>query len=192
MKRLEHLGCNNSYERGRRMAKNRIMVPFGYEPYEDGIKGTLFVISDFEMTTYVDIHRILELADNRSFDKIILYPLHEQTLKRMTGDGYRPYFKRVKYLESILEEFKTDISVTIDQFEGKRKKYTPIETSIKFLMEKYKKPYFLYVTGEYANKIASYHTFEQWIKDVKLIIPFDAEFQPNSMLNKYKNRWEII
>lgn len=174
------------------MANNRIMVPFGFEPYDDGIKGTLFVISDFETTTYVDIHRIVELADNRSFDKIVFYPLHEQTLKRMNGDGYRPFFKRVKYLESIIEEFDSDIFITIDKFEGKRKKYTPIETSIRFLMDKYKKPYFLYITGEYANKISTYSSFEHWIKEVKLIIPFDTEFRPNGMLNKYKNRWEIV
>lgn len=174
------------------MARDRIVVPFGYEPIEDGIKGTLFVLDDFETITHVDIHRIFELGYKRSFEKIVFYPLHEQTLKRMFGDGYRPYFKRVEVLESLLNDVHTDISFNIDKFEGKRKKYTPIETALIFLMEKYNKPYFLYISNEYANKLLTYQTTEQWIKDVKLLIHFKSDVIHTEPLRKFQNRWENV
>lgn len=174
------------------MARNRIMVPFGYEPIETNIKGTIFVLDSFNDINPKELERILELTDSRDFDKVIFYPQHEQTLKRMGIDTFYPYHQRVKSLERELKDINSNVYFEVDKWEGKRKKYTPIETSIAFLTEKHKGPYFLYLNVEMANKFIEYKSFEGLIKNVRLIIKSDSSNRVSHKFDKYQSRIEII
>ena len=173
------------------MARNRIMVPFGYEPIETNIKGTIFVIDSFNNISPKHLSDILQLADERDFDKVIFYPQHEQTLKRMGIDTLFPYHDRVKSLERLLDSLDTEVYYGIDKWEGKRKKYTPIETALAFLMEKHKGPYFLYLDLEVANKFIEFKSFEELIKKVRLIIKSDFGGTLNPKFDKYQSRIEL-
>ena len=175
------------------MARKNIKVDFGFEMPEETVKGTLIVMDSFEQSTEEEVKRLFDLADKRGFDKVIFYPYHENTLKRMGFDGVRPYFKRIKYLREIIDEVNNRyIPFTIDEWEGKRKKYTPIETSMNFLKEKNKGPYFLCVKSDIANKIIHYHSFENMIKDTRLMIDLHYTETLDPKYQKYKNRWELV
>ncbi len=175
------------------MARRNIKVDFGFELPEETVKGTVFVIDAFETVTDRELAKIFRLADTRDFDKLVFYPQNDNTLKRMGMEGIRPYHRRVDYLSSLLEEVDNGfIPFTLDTWEGKRKKYTPIETAVKFLMEKSKGPYFLYVTSAVANEMIKYSSFETLIKQVRLLIDVHYTEQLNPKFNKYKNRWEIV
>jgi hypothetical protein len=155
-------------------------------------KGTLFVFGDFDDIVEKELNSIFEFANERNFVKVVLYPHHDLTLRRMGIQVKNPYHSRVKWLEELASLSVNPIPTVIDEWEGKRKKYTPVETSLAFLKSKYPAPYFLYADQGYAVKISSYVTFEDWIREVRLFIKGDGRFIATKNLEKYNNRWEII
>ncbi len=165
-------------------------VPFGFEPAADGKKGTLIYYDSFEYTSPADLDRAAALAEARSFSRLVLYPLHEETVKRMTKEPVRAYYKR----EDALHEWKQErggggLPVFIDGWEGKRKKYTPVDAALRFLSEKYNGPYFLLMSGETANQFAAFDSFEGWITKLRLLLT-EPPRQPHPRLTQYGHRWE--
>lgn len=175
------------------MARQNIRVDFGFEMPNDTTEGTLIVIDSFEQSTKEEIEKIFHLADEREFCRVVFYPQHETTLKRMDILGVRPYHKRVKYLEELLSEADNGfIPHHLDKWEGKRKKYTPFETALSFLKEKHKGPYFLYVKSEVANKLVHYGSFEKIIKETRLFIDLHGTENLDSKWLRFKDRYEGI
>ncbi|MCG7213677.1 hypothetical protein [Paenibacillus mucilaginosus] len=175
------------------MARNNIKVPFGYEPPtgKGTLKGTLWVYDSFEGYTEQELTRLLAFSDERKLARVIFYPLHEETLRRMVKGEHSPYYKRVQALEDMLEHADTDVDYTIESFENKRKKYTPADYAFRFLEEKYQGPFFLYVMEETANLLAGYESFETWIKKVRFFI--DGGGGPlHPKLEEYASRWERV
>lgn len=173
------------------MARKNIKVDFGYE--EDvSFKGSIFVLDSFEDSLDRKLEKIINLADDRKFDKLVFYPFHENTLRRMNIDVSNKYFSRLANLEYELNDINTLVPISIDKLDGKRKKYTPIDFVLNHLVENHKQPYFLYVTKEVANKFASYSSFEKWIKEVRLIIEDDAKIKLHEVLEKHSKRIELI
>jgi hypothetical protein len=82
----------------------------------------------------------------------------------------------------------------IDRWEGRRKKYTPMDTAFRYLAEKYKGPHFVYVTLDMANTIAAFDSFEEWIKKLRLCI--DMKLSPSTgihpKLEAYAHRWDRV
>lgn len=68
-------------------------VPYGYEPPPATRKGTLIFYDSFEHVTDEQLERAAAIADTRSFVQLVLYPLHENTVKRMSKDGVQPFTK---------------------------------------------------------------------------------------------------
>lgn len=172
------------------MTRNLQYVPYGYEPPTATHKGTMVYYDTFEQITDRALKLFAETGTALSFTKLVLYPLHEETARRMWKQPVRSYYKRVNELGEWQRE-QAFIAVVIESWEGKRKKYTPIEAAIRFLMEKYATPLFLYMTPETANLCASYASFEEWIRDVRLVISSEPpELHPK--LAQYRNRWNTI
>lgn len=176
------------------MARDNIQVPFGYEPPDPRNKerGSLWVYDSFEEFTERDLANILDLADQRKMAKIVFYPLHEETLRRMVKGTFSPYYRRVEALQAMLDDAGTDLDYVIDRFEIKRKKYTPVDTAFRFLEEKYDGPFFVYVTGDTANLLAGYDSFEEWIKKLRLFIAGKGIGGVHPRLLKYEHRWEWV
>jgi hypothetical protein len=174
------------------MAKSQIRVPFGYEPQEEKTKGTLLVYETFEDWTHQEIAAITAWAAERALVRIVLFPQHEETLRRMGIPCEIPYYQRVKELEVHLQEGEYHIPISIDSWEGKRKKYTPIDTSLRFMTDKYPAPYFVLMSDRYANLFASYSTFEEWIKKLRLVIWTRFGLPLSPKLQNYSNRWDTM
>ncbi|TVY10800.1 hypothetical protein [Paenibacillus cremeus] len=175
------------------MARDNIKVPFGYEPERNpaGERGSLWVYDSFEGYTEQELARLLAWAEEHRMAKVVLYPLHEETLRRMVKGTFAPYHRRVDELEALLEASGTDLDYVIDRFEGKRKKYTPMDTAFRYLDEKYKSPHFVYVTEEMANLLAGYEPFETWIKRVRMVITdSQAGAKVHPKLQENASRWE--
>ena len=68
------------------------------------------------------------------------------------------------------EKVDTTLQLDLDKWEGKRKKYTPIDTSLTFLTEKSSGPHFVCMSDRYANLFVTYPSFKEWIKKVRLVI----------------------
>ncbi|GLX70598.1 hypothetical protein [Paenibacillus glycanilyticus] len=167
-------------------------VPYGYTEDKDASprKGTLVYYDTFQDVSEEQLNRVAELAKARSFAKLVLYPLHEETAKRMWKRPIEPYYKREERLFEWRREHGDDGTITIENWEGKRKKYTPMEAAIRHLIEVYAQPMFLYVSPATANAFASFHSFEEWISKLRLILtepPPDAH--PN--LTKFRHRWDV-
>src|SRR5690554_126207 len=67
-------------------------VPYGYEPPKDQPRGTLIYYDSFEHTQDEDLDIAAHTATDRSFARFVLYPLHEETVKRMSKSEVSPYF----------------------------------------------------------------------------------------------------
>ncbi|WP_044481870.1 hypothetical protein [Paenibacillus antibioticophila] len=168
--------------------RNNIQVPFGYEPPAEREKGTLLFYDSFEEITEEELDQALALLERRSFAQLVLYPLHEETVRRMSRKPVTPYYKR----EDALHDWRRSrgsSQVTVEGWDGKRKKYTPMDSALRFLAEKYPAPYFLYLTPEMANAFASFSSFEEWITRVRLILT-EEPVQPHSRLTQFSHRWE--
>ncbi|MBP1153399.1 MULTISPECIES: hypothetical protein [unclassified Paenibacillus] len=176
------------------MARDNVQVPFGYEPPDPRgeQRGSLWVYDSFEEYTEQDLAKVLELADRRKMAKTIFYPIHEETLRRMVKGTFLPYYRRVEALQAMLEDAESDLDVVIERFESKRKKYTPVDMAFRFLEEKYEGPFFIYVTGDTANLLASYDSFELWIKKLRLFIAGEGTQGMHPQLLKYENRWDRV
>lgn len=174
------------------MARQREMVPYGYQPSERLNKGTLFVIDSFEKYTLSSLSSLYRFSEERSFARVVLYPLHEQTLKRMGVEVDGPYFHRVREVKEAIDEMGAERWITIDEWEGKRKKYTPLDTSLRSLTERYEGPHFVYWNDDYANRFAGYASFEEWIRKLRMFIVKKIPHSLHPMLRKYEHRWEWV
>ncbi|USB31855.1 hypothetical protein [Paenibacillus sp. YPG26] len=172
------------------MRRSSISVPYGYEPPEETRKGTLIFYDIFEQTTDEELEAAAELVKKLDFKKLVLYPLHEETVRRMSKESVTAYHKR----EQRLYDWKNHTShsgVVVEGLEGKRKKYTPLEAALRHLTDKYASPYFLYVSPVTANQIAAYSSFEEWIVKLRLLLPVEPQhMHPN--LEKYRHRWKTV
>ncbi|WP_046212986.1 hypothetical protein [Paenibacillus wulumuqiensis] len=164
-------------------------VSYGYEPPVEKFRGTLIFYDSFENTTDEELAEAAAIADRMHFDRLVLYPLHEQTVKRMSKAPVSPFYKR----EDRLHEWRRDTGrkdIIIENWEGKRKKYTPIEAALRTLIDHYASPYFLLMTPEMANLFASFSTFEEWIVKVSLVLTKrPSHLHPR--LEKYASRWRV-
>ncbi|CAM4200641.1 hypothetical protein L1N85_07165 [Paenibacillus alkaliterrae] len=165
-------------------------VPFGYEPPKDDRKGTIVYYDSFEHITERELDFAAYISKERSFAKLVLYPLHEQSVKRLSKEPVSAYHKR----EDKLHEWKRDrdaANVIVERLEGKRKKYTPIDSALRHLSETYPAPLFLLMTGEMANLFASFSSFEEWIVKIRLfVITESGHVHPR--LVQYRQRWEPV
>lgn len=181
------------------MAKDRIQVPFGYEPLTESRTGTLIVYDDFSDVRPAQLIQILQFAADRKFSLVVLYPIHEETARRMGIMELTPYHRRLEGLQEALEEAQqaqdqaqdqAAVKVSIDQWEGKRKKYTPVETALDFLTEKQKGPFFVWMPSRFAVKWAAYASFPEWIRKLRLVVAPPRVEHPPKALQEFSNRWE--
>lgn len=170
------------------MPRNLEYVPYGYEPPKPTTKGTLIFYDLFEQVQE-DLEQAAAILEERSFVKLVLYPLHEETAKRMFKETVSPYYKREKQLVEWIEDHAGS-SVVIEPFESKRKKYTPIDTALRHLAEKYGSPHFLILTPEMANAFASFSSFEEWIVKLRLILLSEPPYL-HPRLEKFRHRWDV-
>ncbi|WP_373232870.1 hypothetical protein [Cohnella sp.] len=162
-------------------------VPYGYEPPVDQVKGTLIYYDSFEQTLDEELDVAAETARVRSFARFVLYPIHEETMRRMTKSPVSPYYKREKRLYEWKQERGRE-EVAIDGWEGKRKKYTPIDSALRHLTETLPAPHFIYISPEMANSFASFSSFEEWIVKIRLILSSEPSVL-HPRLEKYRERW---
>jgi DNA segregation ATPase FtsK/SpoIIIE-like protein len=160
-------------------------VPYGYEPPAEEERGTLIYYDTFEQTLDEELDAAVETAHDRSFAKFVLYPIHEETMRRMSKSPVSAYYKR----EKRLYEWKQG-QVAIDGWEGKRKKYTPLDSALRHLTETLPAPHFLYLTPEMANLLASFSSFEEWIVKMRLVLSSEPTVL-HPRLEKFRNRWGI-
>ncbi|MFD2168576.1 hypothetical protein [Tumebacillus lipolyticus] len=172
------------------MAKRANMMEFGYE--ERAEKGTLIALDSFERWTADDLARVVAEAHLRKFTKIVLFPHHEKTLKSMGESGVSPYHARVKKLRHLVDEQRSTIPIAIDNWEEKRKKYTPIELILRYFEESYRPPYFLYLSDRYANQFSAFASFEACIKKVRLLIWQQDRTDLTARLMQYSHRFDIV
>ncbi|WP_256757011.1 hypothetical protein [Cohnella sp. WQ 127256] len=172
------------------MSKIVQSVPYGYEPPVERDKGTLIFYDSFEHITDEELDLAAESATARSFVKLVMYPIHEETMRRMSKEPVSPYYKREKRLFEWLRE-KEDERITLDGWEGKRKKYTPIDSALRHLTETLPAPHFLFVTPKIANVFASFTSFEDWIVKIRLLLLSEpATLHPR--LEQYGSRWSVV
>lgn len=176
------------------MAKDNIQVPYGYEPPVENKKGTLVVYDHFADVHPSGLAEVYRFAQERGFVRIVFYPIHELTASRMGITGLAPYHQRSRMLAESMEaaEKATGCSIPalVDSWEGKRKKYTPVEAALTFLTEKHSGPYFLWLPEQLAAKWAGYASFSQWIRRIRLVIGPPYGFPMPPVAHEYQNRWE--
>ncbi|MFC4812508.1 hypothetical protein [Paenibacillus sp. GCM10023250] len=170
-------------------------VPFGYEPPAENRKGTLAVYDTFQQLADDALAQAAETAKKRDFAALVLYPLHEETVRRMTKEAVLPYHKRLDRLHEwkrSCEEtlLRAGVRVFIEGLEGKRKKYTPIDTALRHLADAYPSPLFLYLTPEMANRFASYASFETWIVKLRLVLASEPPTL-HPLLAEHARRWDV-
>lgn len=173
---------------------NHIQVPFGYEPPSEERKGTLIVYDDFSDVRPAELAQVYRFAEERDFARIVFYPIHEETARRMGVRELAPYHQRIKALQEAMEEAENSaaspVKAVLDQWEGKRKKYTPVETALDFLTEKYKGPFFVWMPERLAAKWAGFASFPEWIRRLRLVVAPPYGHALPSRMEEYKSRWE--
>lgn len=174
------------------MAKGNQLMPFGYEPEEDTVKGTLVALGVFDDPARDKVPQLAELAAERAFATLVLLPQHDETLRRMGLRAENAYYKRVAGLEEWAADAAPRIPVTVDAWEGKRKKYTPLDTLLEFATEKYEAPHFAALSDTYADLFASYSSFDDWIRRVRLLVLARPGYEPPPKLASYGHRWEAV
>ncbi|KEO83482.1 hypothetical protein [Tumebacillus flagellatus] len=177
------------------MAKEKRMVEYGYDPNltADPAKGTIIVPDAFGDWDDDRMQKLVEFAEVRSFAQIVLFPHHEKTLKSMGWPEVPAFHKRVKELQSLVDDLPpTAVKITLDVWEEKRKKYTPLELIVRYLEEKYRPPFFLYVSDAYANAMAGFASFDELIRNLRLVIETRYGVGQHPKLAKVEHRWEQI
>ncbi len=176
------------------MPRSVSYVPFGYEPPKEEEKGTILMFGEFDPPDEDELLELIRWADKHSFKGFVFYPQHEQTLRRMGLSCEQPYHSRLKELQRFVEEQPSrGLKIQVDAWEGKRKKYTPLETSLDFFDgKKYEAPFFVCMSGEYANRFASYPSFQEWIRKVRLLVDSRDPFVPHPQLERYSSRWGLL
>lgn len=187
-----------------------IKVPYGYEPPEETAKGTLLIYDSFdfpeEEETFKEaaavrggaldiqgLQLLTDWAERRSIARIVLYVPHEETLKRMGIPHPAPMHKREKSLEEIVAGLPVAVPLEIDTWERRRKKYTPMDLTLRTMTEKYRSPYFVGLSGAFANRFASYQHFEEWIRKLRLVVAERSpSFVPHPLLQNAANRWSRL
>ncbi|WP_028551331.1 hypothetical protein [Paenibacillus sp. UNC451MF] len=180
------------------MARQVSKVPYGYVPDDErkGKRGSVWVYDSFERFDERQLAALVSMAEDKTMAKLVFYPLHEETLRRMGEREAAPYYQRMEDLELKLEQLDSGLDITVERFEGKRKKYTPMDTAFRYLADKYAAPHFVWVTLEMANKLAAFDSFEAWIKKVRLWIDMPpggvkpSELHPR--LQTADSRWDAV
>ncbi|OWR28875.1 hypothetical protein CDO73_16820 [Saccharibacillus sp. O23] len=173
------------------MGRQTYQIPFGAEPAKRATKGTLIFYDSFEQIEDEQLERAANAAKARSFAHLVLYPLHEATVKRLTGETASAFYKRDDRLHEWRKEQNIMRNVSVENWDGKRKKYTPLEAALRFIEEKYPSPLFLYLTPDNANRFASFATFEEWIVRIRLVLD-EAPGRLHPRLEKYRHRWDTV
>ncbi|MWV44233.1 hypothetical protein GRF59_11375 [Paenibacillus sp. HJL G12] len=163
-------------------------VPYGYEPPKEEYRGTLIYYDTFEDIADEALDNAEKTAEERNFSKFVLYPLHEETVRRMQKHPVRSYYKREQQLESWKQDRGS--AAIIESFEAKRKKYTPMDTALRHLTDKFPAPHLLYLTADMANLFASYSSFAEWIVKLRLILA-DKPDRLHPLLEKHRSRWDV-
>lgn len=193
------------------MDRTSTHVPFGYTPLEQTTKGTLFLYDSFELhqqddgsllenqrsgtfdaLSEADLVRFISWAERRMINRVVLYVPHEETLKRAGIPNPSPMHKREAGLREITDRLDASVSITIDTWERKRKKYTPMDTALRYMTESFPAPYFIGLSDAYANRFASYRGFEDWIRRIRLLVAASSAFQPHPLLQARSNRWDLL
>ncbi|CAM4395736.1 hypothetical protein [Paenibacillus tarimensis] len=165
-------------------------VPFGYEPPTESRKGTLIFYDTFDTVFEEELDEARQAAVHRSFAKLVLYPLHEQTVKRMFGEPVKPYYKREDRLHDWRRHSGSEM-VSVEGWEGKRKKYTPIDAALRHLVQHYPAPYFLLLQPRTANVFASFDVFPEWITKLRLLLTREPD-ELHPRLEQYRGRWDTL
>ncbi|MEJ8307143.1 hypothetical protein [Saccharibacillus sacchari] len=173
------------------MGRQTYHVPFGAEPAKRASKGTLVFYDSFEHVSDEQLERAAEAAVARSFSQLVLYPLHEATVKRLTGESASAFYKRDDRVHEWRRDQQIMRNVTVENWDGKRKKYTPLEAALRFMDEKYPSPLFLYLTADNANRFASFATFEEWIVKIRLVLDGSPQ-RLHPRLEKFRHRWDTV
>lgn len=173
------------------MHSNVQNVPYGYEPPVLKEKGSLIYYDSFEHTCDEELDQVVKLAVDRSFARLVFYPIHEETWRRMSKKPITAYHKREKKLNEWMQQNNRDRPITIDGWEGKRKKYTPMDSALRHLTETLAAPHFLFLTPEMANLFAAFNSFEEWIVKVRLLLSAEPEML-HPRLEKYGGRWNSV
>ena len=172
------------------MRRDIQQVPYGYEPPVEQRKGTLVFYDSFEHITDQELQVAAKAAVDLQFTKLVLYPLHEETVRRMSKEPVLSFYKR----EDRLHEWKREQGrsyITVEGLEGKRTKYTPIDSALRHITEIYPSPYFLYLTPEMANQFASFSSFEEWIVKLRLLLSATPT-RLHPRLEKFRHRWNVV
>jgi len=174
------------------MARGNTLVPFGYEESRSDIKGTYLIIDGFDDWELADIKHILQVSEARSFAGTVFVPQHEATLKRMKQRCDNPFYARLNRLEEMVTNAAdgTAGAIAIDQWEGKRKAYTPLDALLRFLTEKYAGPHFVYMNAACANVFAGTSEFAAWMKKLRMIVGAIPQTSLHPKLDQVANRWE--
>lgn len=174
------------------MARQQTMIPFGAQEHKPDRKGTVIYYDDFQDVKNEELQAAVDYMNERKFSRLIFYPLHEETVRRMDPNKVvDPLYKRQRRLEDFIHHAPDTYHLEIEGWESKRKKYTPIEAALRHMTTKYKAPHFIYMSPQYSHHFASYPSFEEWISKVRLIV----SQQPSSIhpkLQKYANRFDTI
>lgn len=172
------------------LAKGNRQVEYGFKPEDATEKGTLIVLDSFDGFTADRLAKIAETAEAKQFARLVLFPHNEKTLKTMTSLAVQPFHKRAALLEDLVDDLRTGVRVSIDKWEEKRKKYTPVELLLRYFEETYPAPFFFYVTDGYANMFAAFASFDEMIRKVRLLVERRDGVPPSAKLAEVRKRWE--
>ncbi|MGG6311719.1 hypothetical protein [Paenibacillus macerans] len=171
--------------------RQNIQVPFGYEPPAASRKGTMIFYDSFEHISDQALQAAEAEAEARKFVKLVLYPLHDETVRRMSKEPVSPFYRREDRLHQWKREHDGNrVAIAVEGWEGKRKKYTPMDAALRHLAEKYPAPHFIYLTPELANQFASFSSFEEWIVKLRLLLAAMPAV-PHPKLAQFSHRWNI-
>lgn len=174
------------------MAREQTMIPFGATPAKPDRKGTVIYYDDFQDISDEQLSVALNYVRERKFKKLILYPLHEETVRRMDSNKrVDRFYKREQRLQDWIQQVPDTYDLGIELWEEKRKKYTPMEAAFRHITTKYAAPHFIYMSPYYSQLFASYPSFEEWITKVRLIVSEPMSSVP-AKLQKYEKRWDTI
>ena len=82
------------------MARDQIKVPFGYDSRK--LRRGQSCFETFEDWTAQEMSAFIAWAEERKFVRVVFYPQHEETLRRMDIRAELPYYARVKQLKNFL------------------------------------------------------------------------------------------
>ncbi|GAA3401834.1 hypothetical protein ACFFNY_34495 [Paenibacillus hodogayensis] len=186
------------------MDRTPMQTDLGHGAESETTKGTLFIYDSFELTEEGEasadggldvaaLQMLTKWAEQRWMTRAVLYVPHEETLKRMGVHYPSPLYKREKHLKETVERLDAAVPFSIDGWEHKRKKYTPIDVALRYMHERYASPYFIGMSAAYANRFASYQGFEDWIRRLRLVVVEEARpFDAHPLLRKHENRWHLL